>query len=353
METKGYHSYSGRGKPKKIWLIVVLVLILLAAAAFLLLQPYVVYDADGGIRLDLPFFQKKEQQPLPEVEETIQKEDPSEQPVKKPEPDPDPEPAPAPMQDLTEIHAAELPYDCLTEDPAGLLEGQSAVVVPLKHEDGSLAYRSSLSLPEGVLQGGEDTTANLKVITDSDCYTIARISTLCDNAYAMGQPESAICYSGGGLWYDNFGRNWLDGGQEATRDYLCGLAKECQEMGFDELLLEQFRYPIEGNLGQTSLADDADRAGTLAQLAAAIKEAAPGVRISILLTGSIGTDRSFAESGLPVEVLTENFDRIYVPQASGAYYWLDGVLDEEFDRASRLVIVDTVPVSGGSYLTIQ
>lgn len=354
MDTKGYHSYSGRGKPKKIWLIVVLVLILLAAAVFLLLQPYVVYDADGGIRLDLPFFQKKEQ-PLPEVEETIQKDEPSEQPAKKPEPSPesDSKPTPKPTQDLTEIHAAELPYDCLIGDPTGLLAGRSAVAVPLKHEDGSLAYRSSLSLPESVLQGGEDTVSNLKVITDSDCYTIARISALCDSAYAMGQPESAICYPGGGLWYDNFGRNWLDGGQETTRDYLCGLAKECQELGFDEILLEQFRYPIEGSLGKSSLSDDVDRAGTLSQLAAAIKEAAPEVRISILLTGSIGTDRSFSDSGLPVEMLTENFDRIYVPQSSGAYYWLDSVLDGEFDRASRLVIVDTVPVSGGSYLTIQ
>lgn len=353
METKGYHSYSGRGKPKKTGLIVVLVLILVAAAAFLLLQPYVVYDADGGIRLDLPCFQKKEQKPLPEVEETIQKEDPPTPPAPKPETKPEPKPETSPTQELTEIHAEELPYDCLTGDPAGLLEGQSAVVVPLKRTDGSLAYRSGLSLPESVLQGGEETTDNLKAITGSDCYSIARISALCDSAFAMGQPESAIRYPGGGIWYDNFGRTWLDGGQETTQEYLCGLAKECQELGFDELLLEQFRYPIEGYLGKSSLAADLDRAGTLSQLAAAMKEAAPQVRISILLTGSIGTDRSFADSGLPIEMLTENFDRIYVPQFSAAYYWLDSVLDEEFDRQSRLVLVDSAAVSGGSYLVIQ
>ena len=194
---------------------------------------------------------------------------------------------------------------------------------------------------------------NLRTITDSDCYSVALVSALCDNAFAIGRPEGAICYPGGGLWHDKFGRNWLDGGQQATIDYLCGLAKECQELGFDEILLEQFRYPIEGNLGQSSLAEDTDRAGTLAQLAAAMREAAPEVRISILLTGSIGTDRSFAASGLPVEMLTESFDRIYVPQSSSAYYWLDSVLDGDFDRTSRLVIADTAPVSDGSYLTIQ
>ena len=56
--TKGYRSYRGRTSKGKIALAVVLVLIILAAVGFLWLQEYIVYDADGNARLDLPWRQE-------------------------------------------------------------------------------------------------------------------------------------------------------------------------------------------------------------------------------------------------------------------------------------------------------
>ena len=47
---------------------------------------------------------------------------------------------------------------------------------------------------------------------------------------------------------------------------------------------------------------------------------------------------SFAQSGLTPQVLMESFDRIYVPQGSSAYHWLNGVLSNDYDRSTRLVI---------------
>ena len=349
MATKGYHSYSGRrNNTKKIVLVVILVLILLAAVAFLLMQRYIVYDDDGGIRLELPLHKQHSDKPdpLPQVDEdTIQREEPSDVP------DPEPEMKPAPA--VEELHAVELPHDCLSGDPSGLLEGQSAVVVNLKRYDGSLTYQSSIALPETVLQGDSDTLANLSRITESDCYTVARISSLCDNAFSLGQPESAMRYSDGSLWYDNYSRNWLDPSQTGAREYLCNLAAECQKLGFDELLLDHFRYPIEGDLGVTTLDPGTDRGAVLAQLADKIRETAPSMHLSIILPASIGTDYSFAASGLPAEVLMEHFDRIYVPRESSAYYWLDSVLDSDYDRQTKLVITDYAPVAGSSYLVIQ
>jgi hypothetical protein len=47
-----------------------------------------------------------------------------------------------------------------------------------------------------------------------------------------------------------------------------------------------------------------------------------------------------------------SFDRIYVPQDSGSYYWLDSVLDDDYDRTTRLVITSSY-AAADSYMIAQ
>lgn len=350
--TKGYRQYRGRGKGNggKAILVIALVLILLSSLAYLLSRQYIVYDSNGSAHLELPFelpfdlpFGKEEQpeepapNPIPDEDIIIQKEEeviPEELP---------------PV--LEELHARELPYSCLNSDTAKYLS-ESAVVINVKRYDGTVSYRSK-AVPEGILCGGEKTLTNLATLTDSDVYTIAMISALRDDAFADLCPESAYSYSWGGLWLDNYDRTWLDPTAKETREYLCALAAECAELGFDEILLDQLRFPIEGNLNQSDLAADADRAEAIASLIEEIRQAAgKSVAVSILLPASIGTDYSFQISGLPVSVLTESFDRIYVPAYEDSWYWLTGVLPKDFDQDIRLVLTGGVQ-SSGSYLIYQ
>lgn len=344
MATKGYNSYSGRGHRGKTALVVVLVLILLAACSYLLLQPYVVYEDDGSIRLELPFLNKKEEEQkkpeLPEInEEDIHREEGTSTPEAKPE-----------MKDL---HAVELPYDCLNSDPKALLEDQSAVVVNVKQADGSFTYHSTLQLPEGVVQGKQENTEHLKTILDSKCYTVAKISALCDNAYTSAVPDAAIRYEGGSVWADFYDRGWLDPARPESKEYLCAIAKECEAQGFDELLLEHFRYPIEGELQGTGVKEDLDRGKVLTEMVEAMRKAAPSLRISVLLPGSLDSDYAFQASGLPAKVLTESFDRIYVPAGSASYEWLDQALKADYDRQMKLVLTTSSPLESGSYMIVQ
>ena len=72
--TKGYRSYRGRTSKGKIALIVVLVLVIVASVAVIWLQDYVVYDADGGAHVALPWQREEapeEETPPQEVEVTI------------------------------------------------------------------------------------------------------------------------------------------------------------------------------------------------------------------------------------------------------------------------------------------
>jgi hypothetical protein len=253
---------------------------------------------------------------------------------------------------LQQIGAYHAPYGVLSSDPSWAIEGESAMVVWLKSADGAFAYHTGIELPSGVPNGSESTLTHLQTVMDSGCYTVARISTMCDNAYAYANPSAAIQYSWGGLWLDNYSRCWLDPTQEATQQYLCAIAKECAQLGFDELLLDQLRFPIEGNLSQTTVAS-IDRAAAIRTLVEKIREAA-GIEmaVSIILPASIGTDYSFKQSGLTAKVLTEQFDRIYVPQYSDSFYWLEGKLSDDYDRAVRLVLTGS-DAGKGSYMIAQ
>lgn len=344
--TKGYRQYRGRGRGTggKIFLVIVLVLILLSALAYLLTRQYIVYDSDGSAHLELPFGKQEEQQepapnPIPDADIHIQKEE---------EPVPEPEELPPVLEVL---HARELPYSCLNADTAKYLS-ESAVVINVKRYDGTISYRSEAA-PDGILCGGEKTLTNLAALTDSDVYTIAKISALVDFAYADSCPEAAYSYSWGGLWQDNYDRYWLDPTEEKTRTYLCALAAECAKLGFDEILLDQLRFPIEGNLSQTDLAADTDRVEAMSSLVEEIRQAAgKSTAVSILLPLSIGTDYSFEQSGFTITTLTESFDRIYVPAYGDSWYWLNNSLPEDFDREIRLVLTGG-PQDSGSYLIVQ
>lgn len=348
MATRGYHQYRGRGGGGKKLLILLLLLILLGACAFLFLQRYIVYNGDGSVSIELPF--GRDQQPempdeIPEEEVDIQREDPPE-PVTPVEPEPEP-------LVLRPLHAKELGYNCLYSDPTSQLEGWEAVVVNVKRYDGTIAYHTDITLPDNVLRGAEVTRQHLQTIAQSQCYTVARMSVLCDNAFAAAVPEAALTYTWGGQWVDNYNRFWLDPSNEKTIEHICALAKECVELGFDEILLDHLRYPIEGNLGQTTLSADTDRAAAIAALAARIRETVGSqVAVSIILPASIGTDYSFRSSGLTPQVLMGSFDRIYTPQNSDSYYWLNGVLSDDYDRTTRLVITSSY-AAADSYMIAQ
>ena len=70
--TKGYRSYRGRMPKGRIALMVILILVIVVSAAVIWLQNYVVYTADGQIRLELPW--QREETP-PAEEETLPEED--------------------------------------------------------------------------------------------------------------------------------------------------------------------------------------------------------------------------------------------------------------------------------------
>lgn len=327
MATRGYNSYRGRNKGKII-LMIGLVVILLAAVGFLIIQNYRVYDDTGKVHWEFPFMQHKDGE---DKDSAI---DPDEVEIERKEP------VSTVGKDLAPLQAKELPLWCLSDDPTWLLtDAPESVVVNVKTVDGSLAYASEVSAPEAVLKGGETTLPRLRTILDSDHGVVARMACLCDNTYAYAMTEAAaLCREDGTLWWDNYGRYWLDPAKEGTLSYVKALCQEYVDLGFDEIVLDYFGYPSEWE-------GEADRTAVLTQFITDLRAALPrGTRISVLLRELPG-----AENGLTAALLNTSFDRVYT--ASGLdTEALQQMLPEDFDTAVRLVPTVWEATESGSYM---
>lgn len=329
MTTKGYHRYRGKNTRGRAALIVVLVLILLAAVAYLLTQEYVVYDDEGKAHLELPWSRKEPETPQPDPTPV-----PDDVDITREEPQ---------RQKVEAIHAWELPYGCLGSDPGYLLTDREAVAVNVKMYDGSVAYHTAVALPEGILTGGNSTSRNLQTILDSNCYTVARLACFCDNAYADARREqAALCTADGTLYRDGSGRRWLDPSKPGTLRYITDLAKECADLGFDEILLDWFQYPTDGD--QSALDLPADKTAVLKDFAQALEKQLPeGTVLSVVLR-----ETPSADSGLTAELLASCFDRVYVMSGADA-----SALPIGYDRSTRVVEMTRSAAGTGSYLVCQ
>lgn len=302
--TKGYRSYRGRTSKGKIALAVVLVLIILAAVGFLWLQEYIVYDADGNARLDLPWRQEasvppaEEEDPLQNVEITVQ----------------EPE-APAELAAFS-AGAAPLTRAAWQETWMGATmmsaPAWNAAAVTLKDSAGHICFAAA-GAAAGTVSTAEDTAAALTEVTESDFHTIARMSCFLDPIAARADVEGmGLKNTGGYIYYDGNDLNWLDPSKPAARQYLCTLAAELAQQGFDEILLTDVGYPTVGKLDKIDY-NGADRAASirlfLEELRSALGEY--GVAVSIELPPEVITSGADDTAGLVLSDIAPLVDRVY------------------------------------------
>ena len=119
-------------------------------------------------------------------------------------------------------------------------------------------------------------------------------------------------------------------------------ADVCAQMGFDEILLDWFLYPISGD--QSALELPADKTVVLKDFAQALEKQLPeGTVLSVVLR-----ETPSADNGVTAELLASCFDRVYVmPDADAS------ALPTGYDRATRVVTMAGYAPESGSYLVTQ
>ena len=341
--SRGYHSYRGRTPKWKIVLAVILVLVILAAVGFMILQEHIIYDESGRPHLRLP---EEEQQaeavPQEDVELTIQ--------------------APAVQEDL---HAVSIPEGTLTQADVEAFLAEAAeqsavsygaVAVTLKNSAGRVYFDSGAAV-SGSVDIGADTAAVLESLTgeDSGWYTIARLSCFHDPKAANSDVEGmGLKNTGGYIFYDGNNSQWLDPAKPAARQYLCELAGEAAELGFDEILLTDVSYPTEGKLDKIAYGDG-DRAANLMAFLAELRSILEpyGVVLSMELPEEVITTGANDAAGLVLADIAPHVDRIYARTSPERVSALSGaVAAASATTAFVPELTDGGAMEAGSYLIL-
>ncbi len=334
MATKGYNSYHGRTPLWKKILIVVLVLLLLGGGAFLYCQNHLVYDENGQVRLELPFVSKKEPQP------SEGEKDPNDIDFTREEPQ-------GPV--IETIAAKELAANALETDVSATLPAdEKTVVVDVKLADGTYTYKPSFQAAGTV--GSAVSTENLKKLTASDQYVIARVSALGDTAYAKAHVDDAglLRTWDQWLWYDYSSECWLDLTKPLTQSYVKQVCKDLTDLGVDEILLENFGWPAVGNMSAMVVPTGTDKPAVITDFLKTLREELPKTTaLSVLLSRNAPEN-----SGLTSDVLAQ-FDRIYADPEGVDLNALASSLPADFQRESQLVQLVTAAPASGSYVLIH
>ena len=334
MNMRGDSGYHGRRKKQKVLITLVLVVVVLLCGAFLLLQNYFVYDDNGKIHLELPFLGEKGEEPplLNEDEINIDIVTPEEKPSS--------------LQAVKELHARMVGSLVLTRDPTKTLEStpEEDIVIEVKRVNGSITYASEATIPAEVDVAGGDTMTNLKTILAGDKYVVARMSTFCDSYFVRAYRDAALCRDNGGYWYDADSRTWLDPTHPQTTAYITSLCQELTALGFDELMLDHFAYPVTGNTAAIDGLAQTDREAVLADFIAALRANLPAdTVIGIVLRNDLS-----AEDGINSELITKYFDRVYVASNVDVTA-LQEELGERYG-AERIVAMTGKASESGSYM---
>lgn len=355
---RGYQSYRGRNSIGVRVAIALLIFILIAACAFMYAQQNVSYADDGRIYLELPYFgriylptpPRPEPDPEPEAE-------PGPPPVNliidRPEPDPEPEPEPEPVDLYGEHHLVELsalPSDGAALEDALAARGASGFVYAVRNNKGEIFWASATGQSKAVKTGEAETELLRGLCEMEDVLSVARFNVLHDSYYAFANmKDAAICQSAnnGYVWYDNHAYHWLEPEKELARQYVVGLAVECAQLGFDELLLEELCYPTRGNTYKINYADNTmEKREALALLLTEIRTALEpyGTKVSLLLTEEQLLEGSNEASGVDLAALLPLVDGVYaeVSSEAAARALMDAAVGGEAD-APALVCLLTEP----------
>ena len=331
MAKNSYNNYRGRGNAKKIIAIVALVLVILGAVGYLVAQNHIVYDDTGQRHLNLPKRNKAEQDDKNPVDDDVN--------IEFVEP-------PEKWLPVRELHATQLAEGALKMDPTAVLAGaDEAMLIDVKLINGGITYTTEVDVAPQIHVEKFDTMANLKTLLADEHYTVAHMYTLCDSYFVRADRDAALHWKNGALWYDTDGWAWVDPTNADVLKHNTELCKEYAALGFDEILLDGFSYPVSGRTDAIDLDENLDRVAILQSFAESLRNSLPE---DVVLSAVIRSDVT-EEFGLSPEMIAACFDRVYIAPGVDATALL-AALPKEYNRDTRVVQMAYQKPESGSYV---
>ena len=136
-------------------------------------------------------------------------------------------------KDVTEIQAQ------LEQLPDG-----TPVMLDVKSIYGNFYYNSVVGEYRDPAISSTAVDQLIKYMNSSGLYTIARLPAFRDYNFGLNNVEYGLPTSGGYLWTDDTYCYWLNPSSQGTRSYLISIIAELKNLGFDEVVLTEFRFPV-------------------------------------------------------------------------------------------------------------
>ena len=301
----------------KLIAIILGILVILAAAGVIYLQRYVVYT-DEGTKLELPPFLQmlRGGDSAREPEGSASLPGPGDLSI-------DIQPAGSQSEPQEAVgFALTLPVSAVVDGSAAgrLAEaGADALILEMKSRDGRLAWLSEQPVARrSRVNGTQEVNDALAQWNAGEVYTIARVCCFRDDSAPYYNNSQAL-RRGNGNWKDELGLRWLSPAQDDAQAYIAGLCGELAAMGFDEIILEDFHFPVQGDLDKITVGKSYDAGQFTAQVEdflTQVQEAVQGKSaVSLRIAGAdLGAGSAF--SGVTPEMLERFGHRIWGDQES-------------------------------------
>lgn len=155
--------------------------------------------------------------------------------------------------ELTQLRGYYIDKEALSTDLAACreklstLESGTPIMIDAKNIDGTFNYSSDLL--EASASSAVDVAAVDSFISDLNSgkfYTIARIPAFCDYLYGLNHTSYGLSHASWGqgyLWKDSNGCYWLDPTSPEALNWIISIITELKGMGFNEVVLDDFRIP--------------------------------------------------------------------------------------------------------------
>ena len=154
-------------------------------------------------------------------------------------------------KDLTQINGYYITNDMIKANYNDImlqlerLPAGTAIMVEMKGPYGSFFYSSNLA--DATISASTNISEMDALITklkNKGFYTIARISAFRDREFGNKKVTPGLyMLSRAGLWMDPGGMFWLDPTNATTTSWISSVVLELKGLGFDEVLLDNFRFP--------------------------------------------------------------------------------------------------------------
>ena len=163
------------------------------------------------------------------------------------------------------------------------LPASTPILVDVKTSFGDFLYSSKVGEFHASDTSGMDQL--IRELTGSGRYVIARFPALRDWQYGVAHVPCGIHHiSRQYLWDDEYGYYWLDPTIQGTMDYLVRIIGELRDLGFDEVVLEDFAIPNASDVSFQS-----DRHQVLTDAAKSLVNACASDRFAVSFQADLST----------------------------------------------------------------